>query len=191
VSAAKGGSLAGGLLEEAGRVDLAIYAAIAETDTPALDEAMRALSSAADYSRISLATAAALAVGGGRDGRRAAVRGLGAIAVTATIVNAAIKPLLRRSRPDRVGAAVPEHRHVAMPVSASFPSGHSAAAFAFAGGAASVLPAAALPLSILASLVAYSRVHTGVHYPGDVVAGALCGLAVAAGTNRILEARGR
>lgn len=180
-----------GLLEEAGELDRAIYAAVAGTRTPQLDRAMRALSGAADYSRISVAVAAAMAVGGGPQGRRAAVRGLAAVSVTAAIVNVALKPLLSRRRPDRAGAAVPEHRHVRMPGSTSFPSGHSAAAFAFAAGASSGLPAASAPLHLLAALVAYSRVHTGVHYPGDVAAGALCGLAFAACTNRALEARGR
>jgi undecaprenyl-diphosphatase len=70
-------------------------------------------------------------------------------------------------------------RHVRMPSSTSFPSGHSAAAFAFATGVGHVLPAVAIPLRGLAALVAYSRVHTGVHYPGDVVAGALIGTALA------------
>ena len=36
-----------------------------------------------------------------------------------------------------------------------------------------------MPLRALAALVAYSRVHTGVHYPGDVLAGALIGTALA------------
>ena len=44
------------------------------------------------------------------------------------------------------------------------------------------LPAAAAPLWALAALVAYSRVHTGVHYPGDVVAGSLLGIALAEAT---------
>lgn len=180
-----------GLLAEAGRLDRALYAAVAGTDTPALDGAMRAVSSAADYSRVSVSAAVAMAVGGGPQGRRAAARGLAAVGVTALVVNVAIKPLLRRARPDRAGAAVPEHRQVAMPRSASFPSGHAAAAFAFAAGASRVLPAAAGPLSALAALVSYSRVHTGVHYPGDVVAGALCGLTLAAATSGALEARGR
>src|SRR5215213_6765098 len=51
------------------------------------------------------------------------------------------------------------------------PSGHSAAAFAFATGVGHELPPAAIPLHGLAALVAYSQVHTGVHYPGDVIAG--------------------
>ena len=56
-----------------------------------------------------------------------------------------------------------------MPKSHSFPSGHSAAAFAFATGAGRTLSWTGPPLSLLATLVAYSRIHTGVHYPGDVV----------------------
>ena len=74
-----------------------------------------------------------------------------------------------------------------MPSSTAFPSGHSAAAFAFATGVGQVLPAAGVPLRALASLVAYSRVHTGVHYPGDVVVGALIGGAVAQGCTHTLE----
>jgi undecaprenyl-diphosphatase len=76
-----------------------------------------------------------------------------------------------------------------MPASTSFPSGHSAAAFAFATGVGHVLPAAAIPLRGLAALVAYSRVHTGVHYPGDVVAGALIGTALAQFTTHALDRR--
>jgi undecaprenyl-diphosphatase len=66
-----------------------------------------------------------------------------------------------------------------MPSSQSFPSGHSAAAFAFATGVGHVSPAASVPLRVLAALVAYSRVHTGVHYAGDVLAGALIGTTLA------------
>ncbi len=166
-------------LEDAERVDLAIYAAIARTPTPALDRAMSRLSQAADYSRLSVSAAALLALAGGRTGRRAAATGLASVGVTATVVNVAIKPLGRRRRPDRLAGDVPLARQVRMPVSTSFPSGHSAAAFAFATGVGHVSPAAAIPLRALAALVAYSRVHTGVHYPGDVLAGALIGTTLA------------
>ena len=70
-------------------------------------------------------------------------------------------------------------RHVSMPASTSFPSGHATSAAAFVTGVASVLPAAGIPLSVAAALVAYSRVHTGVHYPVDVIAGAVTGTATA------------
>jgi membrane-associated phospholipid phosphatase len=166
-------------LEDAERVDLAIYAAIARTPTPALDGAMNRLSRAADYSRLSFTSAMLLALAGGRTGRRAATTGLASLGVTATVINVAVKPLGRRRRPDRLARDVPFARHVPMPVSHSFPSGHSAAAFAFATGVGHVLPAAAVPLHALAALVAYSRVHTGVHYPADVLAGALIGTTLA------------
>ena len=176
-------------LEDAERVDVALYAAIAQTPTPALDRAMARLSRAADYSRLSLASAAVLAATGGRRGRRAATIGLASVGVAASVVNLGLKPLGRRRRPDRAVERVPVARHVRMPSSTSFPSGHSAAAFAFATGVGHVLPPAAIPLRALAALVAYSRVHTGVHYPGDVVAGALIGTALAQLTTHALDRR--
>jgi membrane-associated phospholipid phosphatase len=176
-----------GWLQDAERVDAALYAAIAQTPTPTLDRAMARLSDAADYSRLSLAVAAVLAATGGRRGRRGAAMGLASIAVTATVVNVVLKPLGRRRRPDRVTEQVPVARHVRMPSSTSFPSGHSASAFSFATGVGAVLPPVAVPLRGLAALVAYSRVHTGVHYPGDVVAGALVGTALAQLTTHALD----
>jgi membrane-associated phospholipid phosphatase len=176
-------------LHELDEVDVALYAAVASASTPALDKSMRKLSDAANYSRLSIASAAALALTGGPRGRRAAVFGLASVTVTATIVNLAVKPLSGRRRPDRAAEAVPLDRYVRMPVSTSFPSGHSAAAFAFATGVGHVMPTVAIPLRLLAALVAYSRVHTGVHYPGDVVAGSLMGVTFAQLTNRALERR--
>jgi undecaprenyl-diphosphatase len=177
-------------LEEAKRLDAAVYAAIAETPTPTLDRLMRRLSHAADYSRLNIASALVLSLTGGRRGRRAALHGLASAGVTSAVVNLGMKRLSRRGRPDRAGSSVPFARHVPMPTSSSFPSGHSAAAFAFATGVGHVLPGAAVPLRGLAALVAYSRVHTGVHYPGDVIVGSLVGGALAQGTVHALDARG-
>jgi len=178
-----------GWLDDAERLDVAIYAAVAGTPTPALDDAMRRLSHAADYSRLSIASAALLAATGGRRGRRAATGGLVALGVTATVVNVAVKPLARRRRPDRLVGEVPLARHVRMPRSGSFPSGHSAGAFAFATGVGHADPLAAVPLRALAAAVAYSRVHTGVHYPADVLGGALIGTALAGLTKHVGESR--
>ena len=174
-------------LEDAERLDMALYAAIAQTPTPTLDRAMARLSRAADRSRLSMAAAAVLAATGGRRGRRAATMGLVSVAVTSGLVNLGMKPLGRRRRPDRAARQVPVARHVRMPSTTSFPSGHSAAAFAFATGVGDVLPPAAIPLRGLAAVVAYSRVHTGVHFPGDVVAGALIGTTLAQLTTHTLE----
>jgi membrane-associated phospholipid phosphatase len=174
-------------LEDAERVDQAVYAAVARTPTPSLDRAMRRLASAADRSQLSLACAAVLVVTGGDTGRRAAKTGLSAVAATSAIVNVLVKPVARRRRPDRALHAVPEARHVTMPASRSLPSGHSASAFAFATGVGHVMPRSGAALRVLAAVVAYSRVHTGVHYPGDVVAGALLGAAIAQATAHALD----
>jgi undecaprenyl-diphosphatase len=185
VSSHKGGSW----LADAERVDVAIYVAIAGTETPHLDSAMRRLSRAADYSRITFAAAGALAVLGGHRGRRAARAGLAAVATTSVLVNGLLKPVGRRRRPDRPDDEEGRDRYVRMPASRSFPSGHSASAFAFATGAGQVMPLAGVPLRGLAALVAYSRVHTGVHYPADVVSGAILGSVLAQSTTYLLERR--
>jgi undecaprenyl-diphosphatase len=182
-----GGSLS--WLAEAERVDLAVYAAIAGTETPRLDRAMRRLSSAADYSKLSITAGALLALGGGPQGRRAAASGLVSVAATATIVNVLVKPLGRRRRPDRTAQEVAIDRHVRMPGSRSFPSGHTAAAVAFASGVDRVMPLAGVPLHALAALVGYSRVHTGVHYPGDVIGGAVLGAMISDVTAGVIAVR--
>jgi undecaprenyl-diphosphatase len=174
---------------QARALDLAVYGSIAATPTPSLDRALSLLSRAANYSRVSIAAAAVLATTAGRQGREAAGMGMASVAVTSAVLNLGIKPIFRRGRPDRVEQAVPLARHVKMPETTSFPSGHSAAAFAFATGAGYVMPAAGFPLRALAALVAYSRVHTGVHYPSDVLAGALLGGAIAQVTTQALARR--
>ena len=167
-------------LRELGAVDRAVYEAVARTPTATLDGPVRQLSGAADNSRLWLGIAAAVAVAGGRRGRRAALEGVVAIGVTSAAVNLGVKPIARRRRPDRARPARFEDRHVPMPRSASFPSGHAASAFAFAYALGRHLPALAVPIRLLAAAVAYSRVHTGVHYPGDVVIGSVTGAGTAA-----------
>ena len=158
---------------ELDQVDRVVYAAVED-----IDAGMRRLSNAANHSQLWFGVGAALAVFGGRKGRRAAVAGAAAIGLTSALVNLALKTTVDRSRPDRVTAEVAQSRHVRMPRSTSFPSGHSASAFAFAAAVGDVLVPASVPVHALAAGVAYSRVHTGVHYPGDVVVGSLVGMVV-------------
>jgi undecaprenyl-diphosphatase len=165
-------------LTELGQLDRAVYLAVSETPTPVLDPALRRLSGLADRSRLSIGIAAAMTARGGREGRRAAGAGLVALAVDSAVVNVGFKLAARRRRPDRDSARVPALRQVPMPGSASFPSGHAASGFAFANAVGQTLPTAAAPLRLLASVVGYSRLHTGVHYAGDVVMGAVTGATV-------------
>ena len=74
-----------------------------------------------------------------------------------------------------------------MPSSTSFPSGHSASALAFATGVGHISPLGGALLALPAATVAYSRVHTGVHYPGDVIAGSLTGIFLAKITCRLID----
>jgi undecaprenyl-diphosphatase len=57
-----------------------------------------------------------------------------------------------------------------------FPSGHSAAAFVFATVLAQIYPSVALLAYSIAMLIGVSRVLLGVHYPADIVAGAVVGI---------------
>ncbi len=169
-------------LHEFGAVDRAVYEAVARTPTGMLDGPMRRLSEAANYSRLWLGLAGVIALLGGQHGRRAALEGVVSIAVTSATVNLGIKKVHRRRRPQRSTEQAFPGRHVPMPKSTSFPSGHAASAFAFAYSVGRHVPALALPMRVLALGVAYSRVHTGVHYPGDVSAGSIIG----AGTGAIV-----
>ncbi len=177
-------------LIDAERIDLAVYAAVAATPSPSLDRAMRDLSRAADHSFVWIGLALAVAAGRGHKGRQAAKTGLASTAVASAIVNLVAKPILRRHRPDRVASKVPLARHVDMPASGSLPSGHAASAFAFATGTSHVLDREGAALRLLAATVAYSRVHTGVHFPGDVIVGSLLGTVIAQTVTRRLDSRG-
>ncbi len=176
-------------LLDAERIDLALYAAIAATDTPSLDRAMHSLSRAANFSKVWLGAAGAVAALRGERGRRAAAEGLIALGITSAVVNQGVKRVARRRRPDRLAHEVPVARHVPMPTTRSLPSGHSASAFAFATAVGHVLPHEAAALRLLAAVVAYSRVHTGVHFPGDVVVGSLIGTAIGQATGSALQKR--
>jgi undecaprenyl-diphosphatase len=92
-----------------------------------------------------------------------------ALIVTSAVV-VVVKRAVRRRRPALdIQVSVPPDRF-------SFPSGHTAAAFAVAVAMAAVHPWLLPPLLLLAIVVGYGRMYLGVHYPLDVGAGAAVGL---------------
>ncbi|MDO0932900.1 phosphatase PAP2 family protein [Streptomyces sp. DG2A-72] len=145
---------------------------------------------AAEHTKLWWATAAAMVAFGGWRGRAAAAAGVAAMATAQVLSNAVVKPLYRRRRPPQEW--VPPEELQERPDSSSFPSGHTAAAFAFAGAVAPVWPAAGAACGVSAVLVAVERVHSGAHFPSDVAAGGVIGLATAAlirGATHLLRRR--
>ncbi|WP_353808573.1 bifunctional phosphatase PAP2/diacylglycerol kinase family protein [Agromyces sp. SYSU T00194] len=142
---------------------------------PAADRAWVRLSHAADRGRLWFAIAAGLAIFGRR---RAALRGVLSLAAASTVANLVGKQVFGGER--QLLKDIPVGRRLAaQPTSASFPSGHSASAAAFATGVALEAPRAGLAIAPVAASVAYSRLHTGAHWLSDVVAGVGIGAGLA------------
>lgn len=97
------------------------------------------------------------------------------IVLLTLLVNTAVKYTVRRARP-----VLEEELPALTPVLSgrSYPSAHASTSFAGARALAEAgLPSA--PLHLLAAAMALSRPYLGVHYPSDVVAGAVLGDAIA------------
>ncbi len=161
------------------RWDVSASNDVAKAKFPAVvDRGLPWLTWAADKSKLWMVVSAVLVAPGNKRARRAAARGLGSIAVASVLANQVGKRALPRRRPRLDNVPIRRiARHV--PVSSSFPSGHSASAAAFAVGVAVECPPLALPIGALAGAVMFSRIYTGVHFTSDVLAGAALGAAVA------------
>lgn len=88
--------------------------------------------------------------------------------------NVILKPLVARVRPCDVNPAV--RLLIARPTDYSFPSGHTGASFAAVSALFFGKNRLWIPALILASLIAFSRLYLYVHYPTDVLAGAMIGI---------------
>ncbi|MEU8138869.1 bifunctional phosphatase PAP2/diacylglycerol kinase family protein [Streptodolium elevatio] len=172
-----------GVLGRVHAMDQAAFTWVASHHVPWANRALPSLSRSANRSRLWMVAAGSMALSGGRSGRRAALRGLGSVALASTVTNVVLKNWTRRPRP--VLDLVPHVRRLPrQPWTTSFPSGHAASAAAFATGVALESRSLGAAAGVLATGVAFSRVYTGVHYPGDVLAGAALGAGLAAVTLR-------
>ncbi|WAU82723.1 phosphatase PAP2 family protein [Streptomyces sp. Qhu-G9] len=140
-----------------------------------------AVEETAEHTKLWWGAAAVMSTVGWR-GRRAAAAGVASMAVAELVSNGVLKQVWSRRRPPKEWISHEEVHD--RPDSSSFPSGHTAAGVAFSAAVAGVWPWAGAVCAVPAVLVAVERVHTGAHYPSDVVGGAVVGLAAVALVHR-------
>lgn len=110
--------------------------------------------------------------------RRLVFPALVASVLVAELSSGLLKLAVGRDRPPAADRTLPQALLDA-PSTHSFPSGHATVAFACATTLAWHVPRLRVAAFALAALIAWSRVWVGVHYPVDVVAGALLGVGLA------------
>lgn len=141
---------------------------------PAIDRLFYSASALGDYSLLWHIIGTTRALGSVHD-QHQALRLAVSLGLESVLINSGVKSLFRRTRPERE-----EHHlhHLRLPRSSSFPSGHATSGFM----AATLLSDGAGPSTPLwyglATIVAASRVHVGIHHASDVVVGALIGAAL-------------
>ena len=139
--------------------------------SPAAEAVGKALGRIGEYGAVWLVIGIVMAFLDSDNGENWVVAGLlGPIAI---VLNFAVKLAVRRSRPVLEG--LPPLGGA--PSSLSFPSAHATASFACATAMTRIAPEAAL-LFILAGGIALCRPYLGMHYPSDVLAGAMLGTAL-------------
>jgi membrane-associated phospholipid phosphatase len=142
--------------------------------TPTRDRAIAVFSRGGEHAACWLALGLAGAASqGSRPARRTAwLSGTGLVAASYAL-NTTIKFLVRRPRPELPGLEPLTPTVTRL----SFPSAHATTSFAAARAYGALMPAT--PLYAVALLLALSRIYLGVHYPSDILAGALLGTGLA------------
>lgn len=116
--------------------------------------------------------------------RKMGLQSLVSLLICAVIVHLVLKPGVARIRPYEYFTDL--QALIAFPRDFSFPSGHSASAFAAIGAYMNIDNTyIKIFLVVLAFLIAFSRLYVGVHYPSDVIVGIIIGCLCSFGTHLI------
>ncbi len=117
-----------------------------------------------------------LLIKAGRAGRIAALLLIPTIALSDQLNSSLLKFMIQRPRPCHVLSNI--HLLVGCGSGYSFPSSHAVNNFAAAIVLAYFIPKWSWAFLSFAALIAFSRVYVGVHYPSDVVGGAVLGIVI-------------
>lgn len=164
------------MLETLLTADAGLRAWLVTHHTPWLDAVLWTFSAAGVGGAIWIAIAIVIAACSPRL-RAAAWQVVLAVALSQAVVDWGVKPLIGRPRPF---VADTRARVVGyQPETYSFPSGHTTTSLAAATVLAFALPRRRAAIAwALAVVISFSRIYIGVHYPLDVAAGALAGIAL-------------
>lgn len=152
-------------------MELSVLHFIQSLRSDLFDHLMLLISSLGNFGAIWIALAALLLILSGF--RRSGLAVSIALAIDFVVVNLILKPLVGRERPCDIN--VPEDMLLACLSDHSFPSGHTAAAFSAAVALILCHKKVGIFALILAFMMGFSRLYLFVHYPSDVIAGALLG----------------
>lgn len=163
--------------------EFSVLDAIQTIHTPVLDSFFRAITALGDHGLFFIVLALLLCCF--KKTRTCGICMLAGMAVGALIANVTLKPLVARARPCWINDTV--RLLVENPGDYSFPSGHSQVSFVSATVIYNHNKKWGIAAYVLAILIAFSRLYLYVHFPTDVLAGALIGIAAGAAVSRIIK----
>ena len=157
---------------------------------PVLDEIMTFVSSLGNKGMIWIAIGVLLLLFGlkNKTWRNGGFLVLFSLAANFLACNVILKPMVDRTRPYDVLDYTPLIPPVGDP---SFPSGHTSASFAASTAIYAINKKWGIAAYVFAAVMGFSRLYLGVHFPTDVLAGALVGTAAAMIMIRIFDAKHR